>query len=256
MPQRVSESNISYTEMFPTVAPLTNVSLCSKAMMRAVDRPLHLPGFVCFYGPSGWGKSTAAIYVQNTQDAYLTQCQESWTRKAVLQDILFQMGITPKKTLYEMVDQVCRQLADSQRPLIIDELDHPVKKGFVELIRDIHDGSQAAILLIGEERLPEKLERWERFHGRVLDWIPAQPADMDDCRHLANLYCREVSIGDDLLQAINAACKGSARRIVVNLDRVQSVAGERGFTEMNLTDWGTRTFWTGKPPVRSVGRTR
>ena len=88
-------------------------------------------------------------------------------------------------------------------PLIIDELDHMVKKGAVELIRDIHDGSQAAILLIGEERLPAKLERWERFHGRVLDWVPAQPADLDDCRHLANLYCHNIKIADDLLSAMH-----------------------------------------------------
>ena len=250
MPERVPESNILDEGMFATVAPLTNVSLCSKALMRAVDRPAHLPGFVCFYGPSGWGKSTAAAYVQNTQDAYLIQCQSSWTRKAVLLEILMEMGITPKKTLYEMVNQVCQQLADSQRPLIIDELDHMVKKGAVELIRDIHDGSQAAILLIGEERLPEKLKRWERFHGRVLDWIPAQPADLDDCRHLANLYCRNVSISDDLLQAIHKICRGSARRIIVNIGRIQTEAATIGSSSMSLADWGNRKFWTGEAPVR------
>lgn len=250
MTQTGTQSNTPNNGMFSTTAPLTNVSLCSKALMRAVDRPAHLPGFVCFYGPSGWGKSTAATYVQNTQNAYLIQCQSSWTRKAVLLAILHEMGIIPAKTLYEMVNQVCKQLADSQRPLIIDELDHMVKKGAVELIRDIHDGSQAAILLIGEERLPSKLERWERFHGRVLDWVPAQPADLDDCRHLANLYCHGVRIGDDLLQAMHKVCRGSARRIIVNLELIQGEAGTIGLTEMGLADWGKRQFFTGEAPVR------
>ncbi len=250
MPQNESKSNTLDAGMLSTTAPLTNVSLCSKAMMRAVDRPLHLPGFVCFYGPSGWGKTTAATYVQNTQDAYLIQCQSGWTRKAVLLEILFQMGIDPAKTLYEMMNQVCNQLADSMFPLIIDEMDHLVKKGLVELIRDIHDGSQAAILLIGEERLPQKLKKWERFHGRVLDWVPAQPADLDDCRHLADLYCREVTITDDLLQAMYTVCKGSARRIIVNIELIRTEAKNIGLADISLAEWGKRQFFTGEAPVR------
>ena len=43
-----------------TVANLANVSLAVKALERAIDRPAHLPGMVVLYGPSGWGKSTAA----------------------------------------------------------------------------------------------------------------------------------------------------------------------------------------------------
>ncbi len=38
-----------------TTAPLANVSLCGIALSRAMERPSHLPGMVCFYGPSGWG---------------------------------------------------------------------------------------------------------------------------------------------------------------------------------------------------------
>jgi hypothetical protein len=235
-----------------TTAPLTNVSLCSKALLRAIDRPAHLPGFVCFYGPSGWGKSTAAAYAANSLGAYYIECKSSWTRKAVLMAILKDMGISPAKTLFEMVDQVCEQLAMSLKPLIIDELDHLVTKGAVEMIRDIYEGSGAAILLIGEERLPEKLKRWERFHGRVLDWIPAQPADFDDCRHLARLYC-DVRIAEDLLGAIHAASKGSARRIAVNLERVQDEARDMGMETITLKDWGKREFFTGEAPVRRVG---
>lgn len=237
-----------------TTAPLTNVSMCSKALLRAIDRPYHLPGFVCFYGPSGWGKSTAATYVANTQDAYYIQCMDSWTKKAVLLAILQQMGIPPKKTLYEMIEQVCRQLSESGRPLIVDEFDHIVKREAVEMIRDIYEGSRAAILLIGEELLPDKLHKWERFHGRVLDWVPAQPADFDDCRHLARLYVHDVTIAEDLLQAIHSASRGSARRIVVNLGMVQEHAGSMGLATIDRAEWGDRKFYTGEPPERRMIR--
>ena len=236
-----------------TTAPITNVSLCSKALLRATDRPVHLPGFVCFYGPSGWGKSMAAAYVSNNQDAYYIQCMKEWTKKAVLQKILQVMGILPAKTISEMLEQVCQQLAESGRPLIIDEFDHLVQRGAVEMVRDIYEGSLAAILLIGEEMLPQKLKRWERFHGRVLDWIPAQPADFDDCLHLSRLYCDGVVIREDLLKALHRSSRGSARRIVVNLNRVQVEAEQMGLEEIGLSEWGNREFFTGEAPKRSVG---
>jgi AAA domain len=250
MPQFAGQSNSPNYGMHYTTAPLTNVSLCSKALMRAVERPLHLPGFVCFYGPAGWGKSTAAAYVQNTQDAYLIQCQKSWTQKAVLEAILDQMGISPARTLYQMSNQVCKQLANSQRPLIVDEFDYLVEKKSVELIRDIHDGSQAAILLIGEEYLPTKLERWERFHRRVLDWVPAQPTDLDDTKHLVSLYARGVVIAEDLISAMHTACNGSASRVALNIELICDTAGNIGATEMDMNTWGKREFNTGRTPER------
>ena len=45
-----------------TTAPLKNVALCTRLLEQAINRPAHLPGLVCFYGPSGWGKSFAAAY--------------------------------------------------------------------------------------------------------------------------------------------------------------------------------------------------
>nr|WP_249123784.1 ATP-binding protein [Pseudomonas aeruginosa] len=71
-----------------------------------------------------------------------------------------------------MADQIAEELAASGRPLIIDEMDHLVAAGQVELIRDLYESSQASILLIGEEMLPTKLKKYERFHGRVLSWVP------------------------------------------------------------------------------------
>lgn len=235
-----------------TTAPLANVSLCGIALTRAMERPSHLPGMVCFYGPSGWGKTTAATYVSLVNRAYYIQCQDSWVRKAILVNILRVMGIQPAHSLWEMTEQVCEQLAKSGRPLIVDELDKLVDKKAVELIRDIYEGSGATILLIGEEQLPAKLTRWERFHGRILDWVPAQPTDLEDARHLKRLYHPGIEVKDDLLERIVEASKGSARRVVVNLAQVEEFAKETGLQSIGMEDWGSRTFFTGDAPTRRV----
>lgn len=235
-----------------TTAPLANVSLCGIALTRAMERPSHLPGMVCFYGPSGWGKTTAATYVSLVNRAYYIQCQDSWVRKAILVNILRVMGIQPAHSLWEMTEQVCEQLAKSGRPLIVDELDKLVDKKAVELIRDIYEGSGATILLIGEEQLPAKLTRWERFHGRILDWVPAQPTDLEDARHLKRLYHPKIEVQDDLLERIVTASKGSARRVVVNLAKVEEFSRETGLQSIGMADWGSRTFFTGDAPTRRI----
>jgi DNA transposition AAA+ family ATPase len=235
-----------------TTAPLTNVGLCLAAMQQAMERPRHLPGMVTLYGPSGWGKTTAAIYVANQTRAYYVQANSSWTRKAMLLATLKSMGIHPYGTIYRMTEQVAEQLTLSRRPLIVDEMDHLVDRNAVEVVRDIYEASGAAILLIGEERLPAKLKRWERFHGRMLDWIPAQPANLHDAAHLRTLYCQKVVIANDLLARIVEMSRGSIRRICVNLERTQSEALRQGLENIDLEQWGNRELFTGEAPRRRV----
>ena len=233
-------------------ARLANLAICQSAMRRAVERPPHLPGMVVHYGPSGWGKSTAAAYVANAYRAYYVEVRSSWTKKALLLAILKEMGIEPARTLYDLTEQVSEQLALSGRPLIIDEMDHLVDKKAVEIVRDIYEGSRAAILMIGEEHLPQRLNAWERFHGRILDFCPALAADLDDARELRSMYCRRVFIADDLLALIHEAANGSVRRICVNLELVQEEAARMGLDAVDRKAWGNKHLYTGEPPKRRV----
>ena len=240
------------------VAPLQNVGLCLSALERATKRPGHLPGLVVMYGPSGTGKSTAAAYVATRLDAYYVEARSSWTKKAMLEAILCSMDIRkgrtvqPARTLAGMVDQAAEQLARSGRPLIIDEMDHVVEKNAVEVVRDLYEASRAAILLIGEEALPGKLAQWERFHGRILDWVAAQPADLDDGRALRSMYCDRVGVADDLLADVVAAAEGSVRRICVNLERIQEQGQLDGVDVMDRAAWAGRPLYTGRAPRRGT----
>lgn len=233
-------------------APLQNVMLCTRLLEQAMNRPAHLPGMVTFFGPSGWGKSFAAAYAANKYRAYYVECKSIWTKKSLLGAILKEMGIEPAKTSADMVEQISQQLALSGLPLIIDEMDHIVEKKAVEVIRDIYEGSNAAILLIGEENIDTKLLKWERFHNRMLAWQGAQPADLEDTRQLARLYCPDITIADDLLEMIQRESMGVARRICVNLNQVQQAAYSEGTDEIDAKLWGNRPLYTGNAPRRKV----
>lgn len=236
-----------------TVAALANVTIAASMMHRAMKAAPHLSRMIVFNGPSGFGKSMAASYLAVVFGAYYVEAKSTWTRATLLQKILQVMGITPDSTTVNaMLDAVCAQLAASGRPLIVDEMDYLVDKGVTPIIQDICEGGQAVVMMIGEENLPKKLIRWEKVHGRVLDWKQAQPADLDDAATLASFYCRGVEVAPDLLAHIHAAARGSARRICVNLELVQEEAIMQGLKVITLADWGKKEIYTGEPPRRGA----
>lgn len=235
-----------------SVAQTKSLALCDMAIGHAQNRTPSLPGMIALYGPSGVGKSVAAHYVATRRRAYYVQAKSVWTKKFFLQAILREMGLSSNKTLPEMLEQAAQELAASNRPLIIDEFDHLIERNSVELVRDLYESSQAAILLIGEERLPDKLKRYERFHGRVLDWVPAQLADLDDARTLASIYCPDVEVADDLLTLLVKKATGSVRRIVVNLERIHETALSCGWPVASRELWADRPIYTGQAPKRRL----
>ena len=190
----------------------------------------------------------------NEVRAYFVQMRSAWTRKTLLEKVLTEMGIKPHGTIPQMLDAACTQLAASGRMLIIDEFDYCVRSdAMVELVRDLHEGGGAApILLLGEELLPQKLKKWERFHSRVLSWIPAQPISVADAGALAPIYCPGVHVASDLLEHLVKHAAGSVRRVSVNLAGIAEEAALEGWDAVTLDTWGNRPLYTGEAPRRGV----
>lgn len=161
-------------------APIENLSRASILMERIIHAPSGEPRMAILTGKPGLGKTFAAQYLQNRYEAYRIECNSVMNRKSLMISLLRdQMSITPAKTMPEMLEQIIIQMTDSERPLIIDEFDYLVDKGAIEIIRDIHDGSaNCPILLIGEENLAQKLDKWERFSRRILDKVTVQPLSL------------------------------------------------------------------------------
>lgn len=230
------------------IAPLRNVTLMNALVERVMNRAPGLPGMATFHGFSGYGKTSAATYAAVKHRCYHIQVKSVWTQKHLCEMVLLALGVQPARTISRMVDQIGNELALSGRPLLIDEADFLVQKRMVEVVRDIYESSAAAIVLIGEENLPGKLKPWERVHGRMLDWVAAQPASQSDAKHLTSLYCPGIEIEPELLAELHTASAGSVRRICVNLDRLRELARTQGLASLNRKDWGDRVFFRGQPP--------
>jgi AAA domain-containing protein len=237
------------TQLYNSVAPLRNVSALVSLIERVERRQLGLPGLAAFYGPSGYGKTTAAVYAANRFNAYQVQVKSCWTGKKLCQSLLQEMGIEPHKTIADMVDQIAQELTFSNRPLLIDEADFLVSRKMIEIVRDIYESSGSPVILIGEELLPQKLQKWERVHGRMMDWVAALPACKSDIEHLANIYCPGVTLHPAFKEHLLHASQHSIRRVCVNLSRVSEHAGTKGVDVIDLENWGKREFFACAAPA-------
>jgi DNA transposition AAA+ family ATPase len=234
-----------------SVAPLKNVAACLALVHTLQNRPVHLPNIGVLSGFSGYGKSMAAQYCWNKTSAVFVEVFDFWTRKKFCQALLAELGVArPRGTIGDMMDEIIARLGDDPaRPLIIDEADRLVDKGMIELVRDINMAAQVPVLLIGEELLPAKLERHERVHNRVLEWVLAQPCDLEDARALARFLYPRLAISDALLDHIREETGGKARRIATTLNEAASFAANSGVGALDLDNYSGRIF-TGESPKR------
>lgn len=240
-------------EIGNSIQPLRNVAALAQLIKNLDGRKHGLPGMGVFHGPPGYGKTMAAVYAASALDAIHISVQELWTRKTLLQQVLRELGVAPEKTLADMMMQANQHLAIAARPLIIDEADYAVQRGLIQIIRDFHDGSDVPVILIGMEKLPQKLRKWELIDSRVKSWVAAQPANLKDARYLADFYAEGITIEDGLLQHILDRNTGNVRRTVVDIDFVHEQCKTMGLKEMTLQDWGKTSFPRDEAPAPRVG---
>lgn len=237
------------TELYNNIAALPNVAALCRLVDRVERRAAALPGMATFSGPSGWGKSTAASYASNRHDCHLLEVRSTWKTKFFLEMLARELGVRPAKRIPEIADQVAERLARSGRTLMIDEAQCLVRAGLIEVVRDIYESSRVGVILIGEETLPQDLRRWERVHGRMLDWVQVQPGTVQDLELLIPCVAPGMAIAADLRAAILAASGPSIRRMCVNLDLVVERARNQGRDEMALADMGKAPFSRGEAPA-------
>lgn len=238
-------------QLYNSVATLGNVVSLVELVLRLQHRTTGLPGMATFFGPSGYGKTTAVIYAANKFGAAWVQVKSQWTRRYFVEMLMAELGLDRRRsmTIPSMVDAVGEEMGKRGIPLLIDEADILADRGMIEITRDIYESSGVPVILIGEETLPKKLERWERIHGRMLDWVGAQPGTLDDVRQLAAIYCPRIEVSVEFQETLLRESRHSIRRICNNLDRVREFASTRGMTSIGLRDWGGQSFCAAAAPA-------
>ena len=230
------------------IAPIGNIGLVHTVMDQLQTRAAGLPGIGCFYGRSGLGKSFGASYAGHPAgfNGIYVSCRSFETKKSLAEQVCKAIGITPKGNIPAIVDGIVEVLAISGRALIVDEVDYIVESRTLELIRDLHDASGAGILLIGEQHLPAKLKRHERFDNRVLVWQAAADCSPADFDLLARQYAAAITIDPALKKRVLSETGGVTRRVVVNLENIKRWCDRKG-TAAAPADCDVKLYTGGAP---------
>jgi DNA transposition AAA+ family ATPase len=232
-------------------APTKNVTLFRNLIKRLEERGSDDTGFGVFCGPSGYGKTRSATFTAARMRAHYIRVADAWGAKSIADALCQKLGLKPRGTVSAAVNDIVEQLSiDPDRPIIFDEADYIVKKGKIDFIRDLLDMSGAAIILIGEELLPQKLQKFERTANRVLTTVHAQPTNLEEAKMFATLYAPGVTIKDELLSAMIEAGHGRARRIIVNIQLAKQAAVGKQIKAIGLAEWGSAQFYDNAPPKR------
>lgn len=236
------------------IAPLKNVAALMTLAQRLIHRPSHLPGIGVFHGFSGYGKTQAATWVQNKTGAIRLEIGDWWTPTTFAVALMKELGVPePRGPRWRLIEDAIGHLAQpGHPPLIIDEADQIMSKGFIETVRQIHEATKVPILLVGEERFPAKLKASERTDNRVLDRVAAQPCDAEDARLLADTWVpASYSISDAALERVRRDSQNKHRLISVNLERMIEWCRVRGLKDLDAYD---DALSKAEPPARTPAK--
>jgi DNA transposition AAA+ family ATPase len=237
------------SEGLTSIAVLRNVSSMLELVYHVQDRDYGLPGMGMFTGWAGFGKSQAATFATIKTNAILIEANKFMRPKSLCVKICGELGIKPKGNLNDLIDQIAQWFSETGRPLIIDEADHLLQHDMLELVRVIHQGSDAAIILVGEELFPQNVKAFERVDSRMLARVQAQPGDMNDLMALARIYCPGIELSAEFRQYILKTCRYSHRRITTALSNIKAFARTQGVKAVDGAVWGNRTFDNGDAPA-------
>ena len=189
------------------IVPISNVARLSEAGTALLERPMGMPGMGLVFGPSGAGKTTAIAWLATRQHGVYVRARATTTPRSLLAGICRELGIAPSSTNDGTVEDIVQKLAETGRPLFIDEGDYLVNQTrLVETLRDIHDLSSVPVILVGMAGINRKIAGRKQLAGRIAQWVEFQPASIEDAQLLAKQLA-EVEIEPALVATLHQQAK-------------------------------------------------
>jgi DNA transposition AAA+ family ATPase len=232
------------------IVPISNIMRLREAAHALTNRAYGLPGMGLIQGQTGYGKSTAVTHLAITLNGVYVRALATTTPSSLLESICKELGIGKRATNINAVEDIVRKLAETGRPLFIDESDYLVGKlRLIETLRDIHDLATVPVVLIGMHGFSRKITHLQQLTGRIAQLVEFEAASIDDALLLSRELA-EVTIAPELVRKLHDAARGSVRLIVVGLSRIEQLAKNRGHDRVAIADWpANQDFFVGSAPM-------
>lgn len=185
------------------------------------------------YGSFGLGKTLSLERIAASKNAILLRAAQVWTKKSVLEELCFELGIDTQGGSSAMYKRILESLRRDDRIIIVDEIDallQSEKKSVLEMFRDIHDQTKVITFMIGMEESNAKLFRHKHFYSRIADIVEFEAINRVDIEKYCELS--DVKIEPDLIDHFVVKYP-NLRQIKVLLLRLEAACEINGDESVN-----------------------
>lgn len=194
-------------------ATTKNVSLFY-AGMEAVEEPIRgRVGMALVYGLPGTGKTEICQKYASDNDIPYIRADSVTTKSGILSKIVGELGEDALYRSRDVFDQAATLLLTDPKTLIVDEVDYLCNGGVVEVLRDLNDVTNAAVVLVGMNSIDRKLKRYPHLWDRIHTIVHFETFDVNDVFDLAKQIC-EINISPKAVEIIHKRSEGKFRRVL------------------------------------------
>jgi len=223
--------------MKPVFVETGNVAAFRRAVLAVEDTERGQPGLVVAWGQAGRGKTFAARNSHAERGGVYLSAWENETQAAFLGRLCFEASGTKaprsanacKVKVIEALEK--RRAQNMVATIYMDEADR-LAFGRVEDLRDIHEATGAAVILIGEEELIGLLSQRRRVWARVTQEVAFAPVDEADIAAFA-LESAALDLTPEACAMVRQTSDGDMR-LVRNMTQLLEQAAKA--RETNLAD--------------------
>lgn len=233
--------------MKPKVALVKNLQNLLNAYDAVEKREPGADGMILLYGATGVGKTTALGYLLNQTSAIFVEASPAWTLGSMYRAIVTEIGVEAKGRSADLERYIVDEMIKNRRPLFIDELDHLLLPGattalrMLEALRSIHDKSKMPIVMVGMDKIEQKIKLREQLARRVFQWVKFVDLDLADARVVAETLSG-IPVADDWLDALFAATQGRISYVSHNIKTAYRRAKTNRWDVIDMAHWGAPIF--------------
>lgn len=228
--------------------PTSNVTEFRQKVRYIEDRQNGEPGFVLIRGQAGRGKTETTRHYHAEHGGVFFRVMQGMTQAAFLQELCFKLrGMRPRSAAASK-SAIIEYLDTNTETIFVDEADR-LHVDRIEDLRDIHDETGTAIVLIGEEELNGLLSERRRIWSRVKQVVDFSPVTEEDVTILGD-DAAGLNIGPEACARIVGHADGDFRLVWSLLGHLERAVKARGIDTVDaklvnevakqVVNWRTR----------------
>jgi DNA transposition AAA+ family ATPase len=212
-----------------------NFRRLADAQAQVAKRGAREAGLVIIQGPFGVGKSDIVERWASDNNAHFLRCMETWTKRALLDALAERMGLDTRGRNSEVQARIIGRLAVDMSTLIFDEADFLIRStpALLEVVRDITDTTGVVCMLVGMQKLGDKIARFGHIASRVARVVNFERLPLGDVAAACTKLC-DVPMDDAVVAAVHAQSDGRMRLVLNAIATVEEWAKANGWKRVEL----------------------